>query len=132
MSRKALLLIGYLGSFVFTGIIWLTIGSWSKSLSLFWILLILLNVFVNISYLTEDALKGEVWPTHRRGTYTAIVRFLSIGMNIPLTFLTSGLSLNPTILVNLIVWAIGLSGAVVWSLRGVETGKGVSIDQISA
>ncbi len=66
VSRKLLLLIGYLGSAVFTLWIWLALPAWAHDLTYFWILLILLNIFVNVGYLTEDTLKGEVWPTERR------------------------------------------------------------------
>ncbi len=131
-SRKNLLLIGYLGTFLFTLIIYLTVGSWTKNLTIFWILLVVLNVFVSIGYLTEDTLKGEVWPTKSRGTYTAIVRFVSIGLYIATIYLTAHYTLSHTILFNTIVWAIGASGAVLWYFKGIETGRGVSIEEASS
>ncbi|SHJ92053.1 Major Facilitator Superfamily protein [Alicyclobacillus tolerans] len=130
-SRKKLLLTGYLGTFIITVLIYFTLGAWSKSLALFIILLVILNVFVNIGYLTEDALKGEVWPTHRRGTYTAIVRFVSIGLYIPTIYISYAISLKGNMVMNIIIWAIGLTGALLWVARGIETGKGVSIEEAS-
>lgn len=130
-SRKWLLLIGYLGSFIMTLVIWATIPAWSKSLALFWILLIVLNVFVNIGYLTEDTLKGEVWPTKRRGTYTALVRFVSIGLYIATIYITQNFGINAYTMFNALVWAIGLAGAIAWFIGGNETGKGASLDVAS-
>ncbi len=132
LSRRWLLLIGYLGSFLATVVIFLTVGAWSKSLALFWILLVVLNLFVNVAYLTEDTLKSEVWPTRVRGTLTALVRFVSIGLYIPTIYIALGLSLRGAMLFNMLIWAIGLSGALLWFSRGNETGAGVSIDEASA
>ncbi|MCL4408030.1 MAG: sugar porter family MFS transporter [Thermotogae bacterium] len=122
-SRKNLLMIGYVGTFVMTLIAYLTVGVWSKELLFFFVLLIILNAFNGIGYLTEDTLKGEVWPTKVRGTYTAIVRFVSIGLYIVTIYLTQNLNLSQYMLFNLFVWAIGLAGAVVWFIWGNETGK---------
>ncbi len=131
ISRKTLLLIGYGGTFIMTLIIYLTTGEWSKDLTVFWILLVALNVFVNISYLTEDTLKSEVWPTNTRGTYTAIVRFISIGLYIVTIYMSQNYGLNEYMLFNLIVWIIGLAGALAWYFAGVETGKGTTLESAS-
>ncbi len=131
LSRKNLLLTGYLGTFLVTVLIYFTVGTWSKSIAFFMILLVVLNVFVNIGYLTEDALKGEVWPTARRGTYTAIVRFISIGCYIPVIYISGAASLKGNMILNIGIWAIGLIGALVWLAKGIETGKGVSIEEAS-
>ncbi len=130
-SRKNLLLVGYLGTVAITAVIYLTVGVWSKNTTFFWLLLILLNIFVNIGYLTEDALKGEVWPTRSRASYTALVRFVSIGLYIATIYMTQSLSLSASILFNLVVWIIGLAGAVAWFIWGHETGKGVSLESAS-
>lgn len=130
-SRKLLLLLGYGGSFALTIIIWLTVSGWSKNLVLFWILLVLLNLFVNIGYITEDTLKGEVWPTKSRGTYTALVRFVSIGLYIASIYATQNFGLSAYTLLNVFIWAIGLAGAIAWYIGGTETGKGASLDTAS-
>lgn len=127
-SRKNLLLIGYAGTFAMTLIAYLTVGAWSKQLLLFFVLLIILNVFNGVGYLTEDTLKGEVWPTKVRGTYTAIIRFVSIGLYIVTIYLTQNYNLSQYMLFNLIVWAIGLAGAVVWFIWGNETGKATTLE----
>ncbi|MCI0182284.1 hypothetical protein MM817_00543 [Acidibacillus sp. S0AB] len=131
ISRKTLLLLGYGGTFIMTLIIYLTISVWSKDLTLFWILLVLLNIFVNIAYLTEDTLKSEVWPTSTRGTYTALVRFISIGLYIATIYLSQNYGLHEYMLFNMVIWIIGLAGAVAWYFAGVETGKGATLESAS-
>lgn len=132
LSRKHLLLWGYLGTFVFAFIIYLTTGTWTKNLAIFWFLVVLFNIFVAVGYITEDTLKGEVWPTKSRGTYTAFVRFVSIGLYIGTIYLTAHYSLSHTLLFNAIVWAVGASGAVLWFFKGIETGRGVGIEEASS
>ncbi|KPV44533.1 MFS transporter [Alicyclobacillus ferrooxydans] len=127
-SRKFLLFLGYGGSLVLTVVIWLTTSGWTKDLALFWILFVLLNVFVNIAYLTEDTLKGEVWPTKNRGSYTALVRFVSIGLYIATIYITQNFGLNAYTLFNCLVWAVGFAGALAWYIGGTETGRGASLD----
>lgn len=131
LSRKLLLLLGFGGSFLVTLLLSATTGDWGSSLALFFFLLVILNLFVNISYLTEDTLKGEVWPTRRRGTYTAVVRFVSIGLYIATIYITQSYSLTNFTIFSVIVWAVGLAGALAWYFGGVETGRGVSIETAS-
>ncbi|AWR98534.1 MFS transporter [Metallosphaera hakonensis] len=131
LSRKLLLLISFIGATGSTFLIMGTIPEWSSSLPLFYSLLVVLNVFVGISYLTEDALKSEIWPTLKRGTVTAIARFISIGAYIPTIYLTSGFTIYQYMLFNGLVWAVGTVAAILWFLKGYETGKGVNIDEIS-
>ncbi|WP_218185052.1 MFS transporter [Sulfuracidifex tepidarius] len=108
LSRKVMLLLSFVGTAFTTAVIYFTIPYWSSDMILFWVLLIVLNFFTSVGCLTEDTLKGELWPTSRRGTYTAIVRFLSIGAYIPVIFLTSSLSIYQYMLFNMSVWTIGL------------------------
>ena len=131
LSRKLLLLISFVGATGFTFLIMGTIPMWSKSLTLFYSLLVLLNVFVGISYLTEDALKSDIWPTLKRGTITAVARFISIGAYIPTIYLTSNFSIFQYTLFNGLVWAVGMVAAILWFVKGYETGKGISVDEIS-
>ncbi|MHB1525191.1 MAG: MFS transporter [Candidatus Dormibacteria bacterium] len=132
LSRKQLLLVGYGGSFVVTLAIALFTNAWAASATLFFLLLVVLNVFVNIGYLTEDTLKGEVWATERRGTYSALVRFVSIGLYIATIYITQNFSLTGFAFFSALIWAIGLAGAVAWFFGGVETGKGVSLEVASS
>ncbi|WP_201779529.1 hypothetical protein [Acidiplasma cupricumulans] len=69
-----------------------------------------------------------MWATKSRGTLTAIIRFLGIGLYIPTIYLTASYNLNQYILFNIIVWVIGSAGAIAWFLFGKETGKGIPIE----
>ncbi|MDG7006894.1 MAG: MFS transporter [Nitrososphaerota archaeon] len=128
LSRVGLLLYSSVGVAVVTYGIYLLVPEWSASITLFWILLVALNLFVGVNYLSEDTLKGELWPTEHRGLFTAIPRVLSIGIIDTIAiYATSGYSLSQYTLFNALIWTLGLVGAVAWALRGIETGKGVSV-----
>ncbi|MGH7911965.1 MAG: MFS transporter, partial [Candidatus Dormibacteraceae bacterium] len=132
LSRKLLLLVGFVGAFCFIGIAYLARGSWTHDLPLFIVILVLFYIFVNVSYLSEDTFKAEIWPTRSRATYTAVVRFFSIGVYIGTIFLVQLFDLDQTILFNVLIWAIGLAAAIVWAVFGRETGRGVSVAVSSA
>lgn len=130
-SRRWMLAVGYGGSLLFTLIAWVTESTWIKELALFWVLLVVLSVFVNIAYITEDALKGEVWPTRYRARFTALVRFISIGGYIGTIYLTEHFTTSGLIGFNVAVWVVGLAGALLWFFGGIETGQGVDIETVS-
>ncbi len=130
-SRRWLLFIGYLGSFVITLLIAVAVPAWSADLAFFWVLLVVLNLFVNIGYLTEDTLKSEVWPTKVRATRTAIVRFVSIAGYIATIYITQSFSLTQYAYFSALIWAIGFAGALAWFASGTETGKGLSLEVAS-
>ncbi|MEM3671058.1 MAG: MFS transporter [Thermoprotei archaeon] len=131
VSRKLLLLVSFIGAAVVTYGIYFTVGSWYSNLAIFLALLVVLNVFIGISYLTEDTLKGEIWPTERRGTLTALARFVSIGLYIPALIYGSTAPIDQYMLFNALIWTVGLAAAAVWYVKGHETGKGVSISVAS-
>ncbi len=129
-SRKKVLTYSMVGTFIVTwGIYGLNLSTalFSNSLITFYVILIILNVFVGAGYLAEDTLKGEVWQTTRRGTLTALTRFIAIGAAIPAYYIGLGLSENNYILFNALIWTVGLIGVLVWQFKGIETGQGVSI-----
>lgn len=131
LSRKNLLVLGYAGAVVLTAIAWGTESVWVKTLALFWVLLVLLNVFTNIGYLVQDTLKGEVWPTQYRARLTALVRFVAIGAYIGTIYWTEHFTTTALIGFNLAVWVVGLIGALLWYFGGIETGKGIDIETVS-
>ncbi|MHB8293244.1 MAG: MFS transporter [Acidimicrobiales bacterium] len=131
LSRKNLLVIGYAGAAAITAVAWATESVWVKTLALFWVLLVAINVFTNIGYLTQDTLKGEIWPTRYRSRFTALVRFVSIGGYIGTIYWTQSFSTTALIGFNLAVWVFGLAGALLWFFGGVETGQGTSIEMVS-
>ncbi len=76
-------------------------------------------------------MKAEVWPPEVRGTWTAVTRFLSIGLYIPAIYFAGSLPINSYFLFNGAVWLVGLLAAGAWLLWGRETGQGVSIEMAS-
>ena len=127
-SRKQLLLMGYGGCFVVSLVIALTEPAWAGSTLLFFPLLILLSIFITVEFLASTTLQGEVWETRRRGTYSAMVRFVSVGLYIATIYLTQGLSLGGFTWFGVLVWGIGLLGALSWYFGGTETGRGASVE----
>lgn len=130
LSRKALSLWSNLGIVIFTIITYYLIPVWKNDLMIFWILLIIINAFTSVQYLTEDTFKAEVWSTIRRGTYTAIARVVSIGLYIPTIFITASFGLSQYVLFNVGVWTVGLVAAISWYIYGFETSKFTTIDEI--
>ncbi len=128
ISRKKMLLWGNLGALILTIITYELIGTWSKYIIMFWALVIILNAFVQLGYLAEDTLKSEVWATKSRGTLTAMVRFLGIGLYIPTIYITYTYNIYQYMLFNILVWVIGSAGAIAWYILGKETGKGTPIE----
>ena len=130
-SRKTLLTVSSLLNLIITIVIAATVHIWAADITLFWILLILLNLNGQVNYMTEDTLKGELWQTQRRGSITALARVVSIGLYIPILYITSSFPVSEYLIFNASVWAIGAVAAVAWQIWGVETGKGVSIGYAS-
>jgi MFS family permease len=131
LSRRWLLLTGYVGSAVLTFVAWQTEATWAKEIAIFYGLLVALNLFVNMAYITEDTLKGEVWPTRYRARFTALCRFVSIGGYIGTIYWTASFSTGQLIFFNLMVWCLGILGALIWFIGGIETGQGRDIETVS-
>ncbi len=130
-SRKWFLTLSSVGVAVMMIIIAATLNIWSSDLIIFWILLVIFYAIVQIDYMTEDTLKGELWPTQHRGKLTALARVISIGAYIPLIYLIPSPStpgaLQEFLAIAVVVWGVGAIAAIAWHIWGIETGKGVSI-----
>lgn len=131
VSRKKFLFWSFLGTFAMTAIVGLTTKAWQHDMTLFWILLVILAGVNSLCYLTEDTLKGEVWPTLHRGTLTAVARFISIGLYIPTIYITANMSTAHYVFFNAGVWFVGTLAAAAWLIWGRETGRGVTIQTAS-
>ena len=127
ISRKGLIFWSYLFTLLTTVLIYAALPFWAKSIWMFWLLLIALNVFVEWGYLGEDALKGELWPTKVRGTVTGLVRAISIAAYVPLLYLSVQMPLAGFLMLNVLLWASGTVAAFFWLALGPETGKGISV-----
>lgn len=98
------------GLFLGTRLRSLTTGAWAAFAALLFLLLVVLNHFVDISYPTEDTQDGKVLPTSVRGTQAEVVRFgfVSIRLYIVAVYVTQGYCLTGF---SAVVWAIGQLGA---------------------
>ncbi|MDG7037835.1 MAG: MFS transporter [Nitrososphaerota archaeon] len=127
ISRKKLVLAVYSGALLMTVLIYLLFGVWSIDLVVFWTFLIILNFFLAALYAGETTLRSEIWKTEHRSTYLGIPRVVSYLLLITSIYLTASLSLKNFTLYNIVIWVVGVAGALIWYFKGTETGKGVSI-----
>ncbi|MGC8542610.1 MAG: MFS transporter [Vulcanisaeta sp.] len=128
ISRRVMLLTSSLGTLITSLFVWLVMSIVGKPQLLFWFLYVLFSMFVNTYWLSEDTLKSEYWVTRRRGSYTAVVRVISLGGSIPIIFLSSYLPMSSYFIAIAVVFGVGFISSLVWYLVGTETGKGISID----
>ncbi|MGC8557883.1 MAG: MFS transporter [Nitrososphaeria archaeon] len=126
-NRKPMLLFSALAVVVFGYLFIPTLNYWLKDTLLFWLLFVGVSIFINIYFLAEDTLKSEIWPTSRRGLYTAIVRVISLGGSIPVLFLAVNLPVLSYMWLGIGIFAAGLCAAVAWYIWGIETSRGQSV-----
>ncbi|MCL4344023.1 MAG: MFS transporter [Nitrososphaerota archaeon] len=127
ISRKAMLVISSISVLVVAYLFIPTLGLWLVNRLIFWILFIAVSVLINIFFLAEDTLKSEIWPTRRRGLYTALVRVISLGGSIPVLFLVVNLPIIDYMWVGMGIFSVGFVASVLWYIFGLETSKGRSV-----
>lgn len=97
------------------------------SLLIFYTLLFLNMAFSEFEWAVRTMLEPELFPTKVRGTWIGVVRLISYGVFIVLSYyLLSTLNTYQYLLTNLILYAIGAAAAVAWFIYGIET-RGISI-----
>ncbi len=126
-SRKKLIVASYALSLLSFILFYVLVPVWTKNLMIFWILLILSEVFPQIAWESADALKSEIWPTPKRGTFVGLNRGITFLISIPFLYIGSLLTISQYMLLNVLWWVAGLLAAVIWYVWGVESGKAVSI-----
>lgn len=126
-SRKVVLLMSSALTVLVSLLFPLLIGAWMRNLEVFWAIFVLDSAFINVFFLAEDTLKSEVWPTSRRGIYTALVRVISLGGSIPVLVYASALPIFEYFYLGLGIFSVGLVISMLWYIFGVETGKGMSV-----
>jgi len=126
-SKKKVLVYSYLLSLISFALFYVLVSVWTKNLLVFWILLILSEVWPQLAWESADSLKSEIWPTIRRGTFLGLNRGITFLISIPFLYIGSVLTLSQYMLLNVIWWVAGLAAAIIWYIWGVESGKGVSI-----
>jgi len=101
--------------------------NWTSNLNLFWPLYITFSILVNAYFLTEDTLKSEYWRVSRRGTFTALVRVISLGGSIPVIFTSAYIPINMYLIMDTAIFSVGTAASILWYIAGIETGRGVSV-----
>ncbi|MDG6959051.1 MAG: MFS transporter [Nitrososphaerota archaeon] len=117
----------YLGTLVFALIITATVGEWSTSVNLFWAYVAVFNVFLALGFAALNTLKGEIWPTGRRALFTGSVRIVAYTLNVPATLALAYLDITGFAYLNVLLWTVGVIGALIWLRYGRETGHYTSV-----
>ncbi|WP_162008581.1 MFS transporter [Vulcanisaeta thermophila] len=128
LSRRWLLLTSSALTTALMSTLILTSHYWRGHPWLFWTLYLLTSASMNVYWLSEDALKSEVWPTLRRGFFTALVRSLAFFLAIPTLALLAYLPLSTYLALSTALFGTSLLASAAWFVRGIETGKGVSVN----
>ncbi len=127
ISRKAMLIISSIGVVIIAYLFIPTLGLWLVNRLIFWVLFIAVSAFINIFFLAEDTLKSEIWPTRRRGLYTALVRVISLGGSIPVLYLVVNLPIIDYMWVGIGIFSVGVVASAFWYIFGIETSGGRSV-----
>jgi hypothetical protein len=90
-------------------------------------LFVIVSAAINVYFLAEDTLKSEIWPTKRRGLYTALVRVISLGGSIPVLFLASNLPILEYMWIGIAIFSVGFIASLLWFFFGIETSGGRSV-----
>ncbi|MFP3130432.1 MAG: MFS transporter [Nitrososphaeria archaeon] len=131
LSKKWLLSVSFSMMAVLSFVVVATMPIWTKVISVFWVLLIIINPVNQWTYMGVDSIKGEVWPTEKRGTYTAFIRAIQNIAYIPALYWATTLPPMQFLEFNIIIWSIGAIGAIMWHIKGYETAKYTSISVAS-
>jgi len=131
VSRRSFTLFSYLGGLVTMIPIFLIYAALNTplraSLLIFYTLLFLNMAFSEFEWAVRTMLEPELFPTRVRGTWIGVIRLISYGVFIVLSYyLLSTLNTYQYLLTNLILYAIGAAAAVAWFIYGIET-RGISI-----
>ncbi|WP_291766547.1 MFS transporter [Caldivirga sp. UBA161] len=134
VGRRPFTLFSYLGGLVTMIPIFLIYAALNtplkSSLPAFYTLLFLNMVFSEFEWAVRTMLEPELFPTKIRGTWIGVIRLISYGIFIILSYyLLATLNTYQYLLTNLILYVIGAAAAVAWFTYGVET-RGISISAL--
>jgi hypothetical protein len=125
-GRKNYSMFAYLGGFITVLIILLAVND-LKNLFVFIPLLFINMAFSEFAWASRTTLEPELFTTKNRGKAIGLVRVIPM-VAYPLTiYLFANFTLYQQILTNVALWGIGLIGAAIWFLAGVET-KNLDLD----
>ncbi len=119
-GRRSYTLISFGGGFVTIVAILIAFNSLSNEY-VFLPLLFLNMAFSEFAWAARTTLEPELFPTAIRGTGIGLVRVVPIIAYIASIVLLSNTGLFDFVLINVILWGVGLAAATYWYFRGVET-----------
>ena len=125
-GRKNYSLFAYLGGFISVLAI-LAVVNELQNLFIFVPLLFINMAFSEFAWATRTTLEPELFTTRNRGKAIGFVRLVPM-IAYPISiYLFANFTLYQQILSNVILWGVGVLGAVIWFIAGVET-KNLDLD----
>lgn len=125
-GRKNYSLFAYLGGFVSVLAI-LAVVNQLQNLYIFVPLLFVNMAFSEFAWATRTTLEPELFTTKNRGKAIGFVRLVPM-IAYPISiYLFANFTLFQQILSNVILWGLGVVGAIIWFIAGVET-KNLDLD----
>ena len=121
-GRKNYSLFAFLGGFVSVVVILLAVN-YLQNLYIFIPLLVINMAFSEFAWASRTTLEPELFTTNNRGKGIGFVRMVPMIAYPVSIYLFANFSLPQQILSNVILWGLGVVGAVIWFLAGVETGN---------
>ena len=90
--------------------------------------LLFANMFMSeFAYASRSVLEPELYGTRSRSSLIGLTRLWPMIAYPIFTYYTSSLNLSNFLLINVILWALGLSASIYWFYYGIET-KNANID----
>lgn len=125
-GRKSYSLFSFAGGLGTVVVILLLVG-YLQNLAVFIPLLFVNMIFSEFAWASRTTLEPELFPTASRGRGISFVRIVPM-LAYPISiYLFASFSLYQQIMTNVILWAVGLAGAMLWFFAGIET-RNVDID----
>ena len=119
-GRRAYSVISFSGGLISVVLILLAVGSLSN-LYVYIPLLFVNMVFSEFAWAARTTLEPELFRTGTRGRGISLVRIVPM-VAYPITIvLFANFTLSQEIFANIILWVIGLAGAIIWFFAGYET-----------
>jgi MFS family permease len=120
--RKNYLLYSFIGGVISIGIILVFYRSLTN-VAIFYPLLFINLAFSEFAWSARTTLEPETVPTRLRATYIGVMRIAPITVYEIFVFLTSYFNVGvfDFVLINMLLWILGLGAASLWYFRGYET-----------
>ncbi|MGC8584561.1 MAG: MFS transporter [Thermoplasmata archaeon] len=92
-----------------------------KELGYFLIILFINMIFSEFGWVSRTNLEPELFETLRRSRGIATVRIIPITLYIIMLYLSAHFTIFEFIIINVILWSVGVIASIIWYFRGIET-----------